>query len=746
MGASSLLLDKATGPYSLRSDVVGGLVSAAVATPLAMGFGMFAFVALGVGYFPDGALAGLLTAVVVGVACIALGDKSANLYAPRVTTTFFIGILLYGLAQSSAPVFRSGGLALVLAALFSTILLAGVFQALFGLLRLGGIIRLIPQPVMSGFQNAAALLLFLVQLGNVFGFDKSTPFVDALKEAPHARPLSILIALCAAAAMWNAKKLWPRVPRLLVGLAAGTVLYYAMGLAGLGTYLGPTIGSVPFNSFKLPNFPQFVELARAPGVASILPSIVMGALALALIASIDTLLCAKLLARPADPPTDGDRLLLRLGAANALNALAGGITAGFNVGPSRDNRDFGGRTRASALVNAAALLVTLVLLFPALSYLPCVALSAVIMVVAIEHVDPWTVGLVRQVALRTASRRALLDLGVILLVAVLSVTVDIVLAVLLGVAIAALLFLTRMSRSVVRRLYRCTGVRSRKSRSAPHLELLARSGASILAVELQGALFFGSAERLASQVEREARKDARYVILDMRRITELDSTGAQTLRELHARLAASGTRLLLSAAQPSEPAAEQLILQSGVIGALGQDAIFRDLDRAIEWAEDDLLRKEGAADTELGELPLGQASIVAGFTEREIAALEKHVKRVAYEPGRVVFSEGDAGKELFIIARGTANALLRQENHSDLRLVTFARDAVFGELAILDAGPRSASVVAAGELVCHVLSAERFTSLSADDPALAIKLLSNLARQLSLRLRHANRTIQQLED
>ena len=162
----------------LRNDIIGGLVSAGVAIPLAMGYGMFAFVALGNQYFPDGALAGLVTAVVVGIACVALGDKSSSMYAPRVTTTFFIGILLYNLVHSDLPALKAGGIGLIIPAIFAIILLGGVFQALFGLARLGTLIKHTPQPVMAGFQTAAALLLILVQLGNVFGFDKSTSFVQ----------------------------------------------------------------------------------------------------------------------------------------------------------------------------------------------------------------------------------------------------------------------------------------------------------------------------------------------------------------------------------------------------------------------------------------------------------------------------------------------------------------------------------------------------------------------------------------
>ncbi len=226
MDARSLLLDRVPGLGRFRGDIMGGLVSAGVAIPLAMGYGMFGFVVLGNDYFLDGARAGLLTAVVVGIACVVLGDKSANVYAPRVITTFFIGILLYGLVNSQAPVLKSGGLGLILAVLFSIMLLAGVFQAVFGLTRLGTVIRFIPQPVMSGFQNAAALLLLLVQLGNLFGFDKSITFVQALKDVQHARPLSLLIAGLTIVAMLQARRWLPKVPALLAGLAAGTLLYY----------------------------------------------------------------------------------------------------------------------------------------------------------------------------------------------------------------------------------------------------------------------------------------------------------------------------------------------------------------------------------------------------------------------------------------------------------------------------------------------------------------------------------------
>src|SRR6266851_1593738 len=135
---------------NLRHDAVGGLVSSAIAIPLAVGFGMFAFVTLGDEYFAYGALAGLTSAFVVGVTCVLLGDKTPTVYAPRVTTTFFIGLLLYSLLHSDTAIMQSASLPLTLLIFFAIILLGGIFQALFGLMKLGALIKFAPHPVTAG--------------------------------------------------------------------------------------------------------------------------------------------------------------------------------------------------------------------------------------------------------------------------------------------------------------------------------------------------------------------------------------------------------------------------------------------------------------------------------------------------------------------------------------------------------------------------------------------------------------------
>jgi len=724
------------------NEVLGGLVSAAVAIPLAMGYGMFAFAPLGEDYFEDGARAGIATAVVVAIACVALGDKTTTVYAPRITSTFFLGLLIFGLAHSDEPAIHAGGAPLVLAIAFSIVLLAGAFESLFGVIKLGTLIKFTPQPVMAGFQNAAAALLFLVQLGNVCGFDRTVPFTQVPQHLDSIKPLSLAVAAITFTVMWNAKKLLPKVPPMLVGIGLGCILYYVGVLAGLGSYLGPIIASGPRAAIGPTAFPYFGGLARDNDLIALLPTILGGALALAIIASIDALLCAKLVTAPGEPRRDGDRLLMRLGVGNLAAASIGGITSGINIGPSIVNRAFGARTPLSVLVNAVALLVAGTLLFSLLGQIPRVALSAVIMVIAVQHFDVWSLRLVRAFRRGPHAYRfnVALDLAVVVAVAVLSIAINIVPAVFIGVAIAVALFVFRMSRSIVRRSHRCGTIHSRTSRTAPDRAFLEGSGDAILVMELQGALFFGTGEKMLSEIETALRRETSCVILDLRRLTEVDSTGANVLLELKANLAQRNIELLLAAA--AKTIAMERLESFGVLSSIGDANIVPDVDRGIQRAEDDLLRTQPPLhDT---EMPLAQVGVLAGFSATDLKVIEPYLKRASYLAGAVVFRENEVGNEVLMVIRGTASAYLQTPN-TNIRLATFAPGTIFGELAILDEGVRSATVIADKELACRALTTSDFAALSATSPSVAIRLLAAIARELSGRLRTANRTIHQLD-
>jgi MFS superfamily sulfate permease-like transporter/CRP-like cAMP-binding protein len=730
---------------NVRNDVVGGLVSAAVAIPLAMGYGMFAFISLGDSYFTYGALAGLYTAFIVAIVSVLLGDRTPTVYAPRINSTFFLGALLYGLVHSRTAVLDTAGVASILLVFFATVLLGGIFQALFGLIKVGTVIRFAPHPVVAGFQTTAAALLFLVQLADVSGFDEAKPFTFVLSHPDQIKPLSIFVAALTFAVMWNTRRINPRIPPLVLGLAVGTAVYYVLRAFGLGAYLGPIIGNVTEETLSAMPLKNLGDLANTTTLLAFWPTVVGGGLALAIIASIDALLCAKLASQPGDARVNADRLLVRLGLGNVTAAWFGGITSGINIGPSLTNRAFGGRTSLSVLVNAAAILLAFTMLFPVMAHLPRVALSAVIMVVAIQHFDPWSTRLIQRIRASSGGQRRslILDLLVVVLVAVLSITVNIVLAVFLGTAIAVMLFVVRMSRSIIRRSYRCHVISSRRSRDARETRALEQNGQCILVVELQGALFFGTGERLIDEIASATRQETRSLVLDLRRISEIDSTGARIVLDLQTDLVRKGCHLGLVLANRSESMSR--LKDFGVLEKIPANQIFEDVDRAIEWAEDNLLRDVLDEPLPAEEMPIEQSGILHNFDPDEIAALKARLTRVAHPKGGVIFRQGDSGTDLFIVTRGTASAYIHQPTGRDIRLVTFAPGTVFGELAILDAGPRSASIIADDDFVSYALSQAQFAVLSREAPAIAIKLLANLGRELSGRLRRADRMIDELE-
>ena len=194
--------------------------------------------------------------------------------------------------------------------------------------------------------------------------------------------------------------------------------------------------------------------------------------------------------------------------------------------------------------------------------------------------------------------------------------------------------------------------------------------------------------------------------------------------------------------RPSHDARLYRILRVIVRFYLAEDRFFPDIDRAIEWAEDGLLQTTDAAPSL--QLPLDGIPLLRDFEPDQIERLRSRLEPVAWPAGHVIFRHGDPGSCLYLVTSGRASVHLRHDDEG-IRLVTFAPGAVFGELALLDRGPRSATVTADEDLTGFGLSEASFSVLCQTEPDIAIKLLSALGRELSVRIRYANMTIQQLE-
>jgi CRP-like cAMP-binding protein/ABC-type transporter Mla MlaB component len=262
--------------------------------------------------------------------------------------------------------------------------------------------------------------------------------------------------------------------------------------------------------------------------------------------------------------------------------------------------------------------------------------------------------------------------------------------------------------------------------------------------ELEGPIFFGTAENLAAFVERALRENTACVVLDLKRVNDIDSTGAKILLQLNDQLAKQGKYLLVSSLEEHTQLAS-FMKDMGVTTALGRGRIFRDTDHAVEWAEDHVIVNELGGIATPGEFPYSKLEVFAAMTESELAVVTALLERRTYEKGEVVFAEGDESKELYITAKGSASVRLKLPGSGrETRLISFSAGTVFGELALLDLEARSASVQADEDLVCYVLPHAAFQALTKEHPTVAIKLLINLSRELSARLRRATRTIYQL--
>lgn len=725
---------------------MGGLAASVLTIPISMGYGLLALSPLGESYTATAVLAGLYAPIAGCLAAVVLGANTTMIYAPRSIVTFLIGaIVLHSIVQSSLPVLQGASSTTLLALCFFLLFLAGAFQALFGLLRLGNLVKYIPAPVIAGFQNAAAVLIFCSQLEALFGFKETVPVLSIPSNLSEAQPLTVLIGAITCVLMLKGARITKVVPPAILGLIGGVVIYYLFLLAGLGDHIGPAIGAIPFG-WPTPHYlfdfgrtivdPQFLQMA---------PMVVAGAASLAIVASLDSLLCARLVQSDSGQRVHSNRELVRVGVGNMVAASFGGIANGINLGSSFANHRSGARTPLSLVIHAVAILLVVVAFSPVISYLPRVVIAAMLMAVAIQLVDRWTLQIVRKLFARdfSSTQSLLLDLLVILVVAVVAVAVNIVVAVVIGMAVTILFFLFRMSKSVVRSAYRCDAVHSRKTRDPRLMNILAEHGERILVLELEGPIFFGTAENLALYLESVWSDNVSYVVLDMKRVNEIDSTGAKILLLAHDRLTKEGKYLLLSSVQDVKIA--DFLKDMGVAAALTRNRIFPDVDRAIEWAEEHLILSQ-LGDVEAGtEFPFIRLDVFANMTEEELVIVKASLARRTYGKGEVVFREGDTSDELYTIAKGSASVRLRLSgSERETRLITFSPGTVFGEVALLDREARSATVEADDDLVCYVLTRQSFEKLTAEHPGVAIKLLTNLGREISGRLRRANRTIYQL--
>ena len=721
-----------------RGGFVGGILAALVSLPLSMGLGALAFAPFGSEYATRGVLAGLYAAAFLGLVAILMGARGVAIYAPKSLVSFMIASVAADLFLDARwlprdPDAVTGAILLMLA-------LAGAFQLFFGIARLSKVVKFIPTPVMAGFQISASVIIVMSQIPGLLGLEQGPTLAQWPAALGQARPLSPVVAIVTLVVVYRAAHITSRIPALVLGLAAGTSTYFAFVALGWSDLLGPTLGHIPIGMPDGHDLAQIMLVASQPGFGEALPAIVLGAATIALVASLDVLIGAKIVENLSRRRGNGTQELMSIGAANLLTPLLGGIAGSISLAATTTAFKGGARNSLALLTHALLFLMFVPVLAAGLEYIPRVVIAALVFFAGVQLFDRWTLDLVRRIVLGKAVswRSILVDLFVIGVVASVALAGEIVAAVLIGVTIAVVVFTLRMSRGIIRREQYGDVLQSRRARESGDAGLLAAHGRSILALELEGPLFFASAEALHNRIDAAMSAQVRHVAIDVTRVTELDSTGARILMQADQRLRAAGCQLALCGSD-SRPELAALLADHGVADAITRARMFPDLDRALEWCEDQCLaqRRDGTAID--AEQVVEMLDIARDVAPADLDALRSALARREYPAGQAVFQRGDEGDALYVIAGGSASAWL-----GDTRLMTFSRGTFFGEMALLDRERRSATVTADTPLTCYVLERASFDRLAQSHPRAALALLANLGRELSLRMRRTNRSLMEL--
>jgi SulP family sulfate permease len=511
-----------------RGDILAGITVGIVALPLALAFGVSS---------GAGAESGVVTAIIAGIVAAVFGGSNIQVSGPTGAMVVVLG-----------PVVAAHGVGVV--ALVS--LAAGIVVVVGGILRIGRVVSYIPWPVIEGFTLGIAVLIFLQQVPAAIGGTggkSSNAFVSAIQSFGSIDPKAIGWTLGAvalvAAIMVLAPRIHPKLPGSLVGIVVVSVI------AALANLPLARIGALP-SSLPAPTLPAFDPTTSGTLVGPILT--------VAALAAIESLLSARVASTLADTgPYDPDRELVGQGLASIASGFFGGMPATGAIARTAVNVRSGGRTRLAAIVHALVLLGIVAVASGVVSQIPLAALAGVLMVTSTRMVSLATVQSV------VGSTRS--DAIVFVVTAIITVSFDLIVAVGIGIAVAAFFALRTLAKS--------GGVHREELPGA------AQAGDEHIALfRLDGALFFGAAERMLEKVTQITGVDV--VILRLSQLQVMDATGARVVTEMIHGLERRGITVLVKGIQDRHL---QLATRVGVIGSLRhQKHLFDDLDAAIEHA------------------------------------------------------------------------------------------------------------------------------------------------------------------
>jgi len=344
-------------------------------------------------------------------------------------------------------------------------------------------------------------------------------------------------------------------------------------------------------------------------------------------------------------------------------------------------------------------------------------------------------------------KTTIFDFFVVLGVIISAVSLSLIAAAGIGILLAIVLFLRgQMSSSVIRRKAFGNQLYSKKTRVLSERDILNQKGKQTLIAELQGQLFFGTADQLLSEIEPSL-NDSRYVILDLRRVQSIDYTAVNRLKQILGRIKEQNGCLIFSSVPASLSSGLNIKEYLKHLGLTENNnfLFFENLDAALEWAEEKILDEAQVQDTDKALL-LKEIELFSGFHDRAISAIKSCLEEKEIKKGDYVFKIKTEGDEMYFVKKGVVKIQLPLPGGNSHHLATISKGDFFGDMAFLDKLIRSADAIASEDTCVYELSRKKFDEISKNYPEISGQFFEKLAFVIANRLRLANMEINTLQD
>ena len=487
---------------NVRGDITGGITAGVVALPLALALG----VASGVG-----PMAGMYGAIAVGFFAALFGGTPSQISGP----TGPMVVVLAGLFAS-----LSGNIELI----FTAVLLAGLLQIVFGFLGIGNYIRLVPYPVISGFMSGIGAIIIILQIGRLLGHEPPGGTIGALSYLPTAladinfSTLALGLGTLVIAYKWP-PSLGKYVPGALAALIIGTIVSLFISV--------PILGDIPTGlpSLHLPVFET-----------STLWLVIEAAFILAILGAIDSLLTSLVADNMTRTRHDSSKELIGQGIGNTVAGLIGGIAGAGATMRTVVNIRSGGKERLSGMVHALVLLAVVLGLSPLASAIPHTVLAGILVKVGLDIID-WSY-------MKRAHTGPRWDFALMLLVLGLTVFVDLITAVGVGVVLAALAYVRQIAQLQIEELKKIPDTLNDPKENA----LLEKAKGKVSIFSFGGPLSFGAAADLGHHVREWVKPGSRVLILDFSRVPTMDVSASMAVETVTSDAKSSGRQLMVCGA------------------------------------------------------------------------------------------------------------------------------------------------------------------------------------------------------